>query len=156
MWSWLCDQPDGDRSRAIEMLERWSGRKPIDDPGGRPMSADELRALTASGLVDVGAHTVTHPRLSRLPRAAQAVEIQHSFADCRAILGRDPLGFSYPNGDYGPESVEFVRSAGFALACDSRADLAWAGDDAHRIPRISVKEESGVALSRRLRWDWLA
>ena len=156
LWSWLCDQPDRDKSRAIEALERWSGRMPVDDPGGRPMTADELRHLVAGGLVDVGAHTVTHPRLSRLPRAAQAAEIASSREQCRAVLGRDPVAFSYPNGDYAVESVALVRQAGFSIACDSRADLAWAGDDAHRIPRISVKEETGDALSRRLRWGWLA
>lgn len=156
LWTWLCDQPDAAKQRALDHLERWSGRARSDDPGGRPMNADELRQLVAGGLVDVGAHTVTHPRLSRLPCSAQAAEIERSRQDCRAILGRDPIAFSYPNGDYAPESVELVREAGFALACDSRADLAWAGDDAHRIPRISVKEETGDALSRRLRWGWLA
>jgi peptidoglycan/xylan/chitin deacetylase (PgdA/CDA1 family) len=156
LWSWLADQPDSDKLRAIEALERWSGRGSADDPGGRPMTADELRRLTASGLMDVGAHTVTHPRLSRLSRQAQEAEIQRSLADCRAIIGREPAAFSYPNGDYGPESVDIVREAGFALACDSRADLMWAGGDLHRIPRISVREESGAALVRRLRWEWLA
>jgi peptidoglycan/xylan/chitin deacetylase (PgdA/CDA1 family) len=156
LWAWLCDQPDAAKLRALEFLERWSGRAPAQDPGGRPMNAYELRELVSGGLVDVGAHTVTHPRLSRLPREAQAAEIEQSRRDCRAILDRDPSVFSYPNGDYAPESVELVRQAGFALACDSRADLAWAGDDAHRIPRISVKEETGDALSRRLRWGWLA
>jgi peptidoglycan/xylan/chitin deacetylase (PgdA/CDA1 family) len=156
LWAWLCDRPDAAKLRALEHLERWIGRAQAHDPDGRPMSCDELRQLVAGGLVDVGAHTVTHPRLSRLPREAQAAEIARSREDCRALLGHDPVAFSYPNGDYAPESVELVREAGFALACDSRADLAWAGDDAHRIPRISVKEETGDALSRRLRWAWLA
>lgn len=156
LWSWLCDQPDAARLRALDQLQRWCGRAPADDPDGRPMTADELRQLVADGLLDVGAHTMSHPRLSRLPRDAQAREIERSREDCRRILGREPLAFSYPNGDYAPESVELVRRAGFRLACDSRADLAWADDDGHRIPRISVREESGDALSRRLRWGWLA
>jgi len=156
LWAWLCDRSDADTLRVLEHLERWSGRAPAHDPGGRPMSPDELRQLVAGGLVDVGAHTVTHPRLSRLPRDAQAAEIANSRRQCRAVLGRDPVAFSYPNGDYALESVELVRQAGFSIACDSRADFTWAGDDAHRIPRISVREETGDALSRRLRWGWLA
>ena len=57
----------------------------------------------------------------------------------------------------GHETItDIVPLAGFALACNSRQDLAWAGDDALQIPRISVKEETGAALSRRLRWSWLA
>lgn len=156
LWTWLCDQTDADKERVLEQLERWCGRSPAADLDGRPMTVQELRQLVAGGLMDVGAHTVTHPRLSQLPAAAQAAEIERSLAGCREILGRRPVAFSYPNGDYTPESVELVRRAGFALACDSRADLVWAGDDALRVPRISVQNESGSALLRRLRWFWLA
>jgi peptidoglycan/xylan/chitin deacetylase (PgdA/CDA1 family) len=156
LWEWLCERTDAERVSSLDFLENWSGRGAAGDAAGRPMGAEELRQIVSGGLIDVGAHTVTHPRLSRLPRAAQASEIQRSRDDCRAILGRDPVAFSYPNGDHAPESVELVKQAGFAVACDSRQDLAWAGGDAHLIPRISVRNESGDALSRRLRWYWLA
>jgi peptidoglycan/xylan/chitin deacetylase (PgdA/CDA1 family) len=156
LWTWLCDQPDAARVDAIDQLERWCGQPLSDDADGRPMGVEELRQLVSGGIVDVGAHTVTHPRLSRLSVPQQTAEIENSWADCRNMLGRDPVAFSYPNGDYAPDSVELVRRAGFALACDSRADLTWAGDDRHCIPRISVGRESGQALSRRLRRFWLA
>lgn len=156
LWAWLCDRTEAERAPALEFLENWSGRGEAGDAAGRPMSAEQLRAIVSGGLIDVGAHTVTHPRLSRLPRAAQQSEIQRSRDHCRAIVGRDPVAFSYPNGDHGPESVELVKQAGFAVACDSRQDLAWADGDPHLIPRISVRDESGDAMSRRLRWYWLA
>jgi peptidoglycan/xylan/chitin deacetylase (PgdA/CDA1 family) len=155
LWAWLSDQPDAARGLALSRLEQWSGRSVGDDPGGRAMDAGELRALTAGGLVDVGAHTVTHPRLSRLTHSAQAAEIEQSREDCRALLGRDPVAFSYPNGDCGPDTSAIVRRAGFELACDSRQDLVWSDGDPLRVPRISVRQESGAALARRLRLGWL-
>jgi peptidoglycan/xylan/chitin deacetylase (PgdA/CDA1 family) len=125
---------------------------------GRPMSADELRAAGAEGgLVDVGAHTVTHPRLSRLARAAQAAEIERSFA---ATAGRSSAAIRWASRTrtaiYAPESVEIVRRAGFAAACDSHPDLVWSTGDAYRMPRIVVGNESGETLLRRLHWEWLA
>jgi peptidoglycan/xylan/chitin deacetylase (PgdA/CDA1 family) len=41
----------------------------------RLMNAEQLRQLTASGLVDVGAHTLTHPHLSALGVDEQRTEI---------------------------------------------------------------------------------
>jgi len=154
LWAWLCDQPDPVRATVLERLEHWSGQPAASDPMSRPMTADEIRELASGGLIDIGAHTMTHPRLSRLSSAEKAMQIERSRDDCRQILGRDPRCFSYPNGDHDPESVELVRKAGFTVACDSRQDLAWVTGDIHRVPRISVRNESGEALLRRLRWDW--
>jgi peptidoglycan/xylan/chitin deacetylase (PgdA/CDA1 family) len=156
LWEWLCDQAAPARSSALETLQQWSGQVATPDPTGRPMTADELRELAGGGLVDLGAHTATHPRLSRLTSAEKRTQIEGSRSDCRSVLGRDPMCFSYPNGDCDAESVEIVRKAGFSVACDSRQDLAWSTDDQYRVPRISVRDESGEALLRRLRWFWLA
>ena len=156
LWEWLCDQPDPVRASTLATLEQWSGHHAALDPTSRPMNAAELRELVSGGILDVGAHTVTHPRLSRLTSVEKGTQIERSLSDCRSILGRDPLCFSYPNGDHDPQSVEIVRKAGFRVACDSRQDLAWGTEDIYRVPRISVRDESSEALLRRLRWIWLA
>jgi peptidoglycan/xylan/chitin deacetylase (PgdA/CDA1 family) len=156
LWVWLCDQPDASREHALASLERWSG--PVAPPRSddRPMTADELRDLAADGLIEIGAHTVTHPMLSRLTSRDKAIQIERSRIECRQILGQDPPCFSYPNGNHDPESVEIVRRTGFAAACDSRQDLVWSSEDAHQMPRLLAWNESGAAMTRRLRWEWLA
>jgi peptidoglycan/xylan/chitin deacetylase (PgdA/CDA1 family) len=156
LWAWLCDLPDAAREHALARLERWAGQLASQRSNGRPLTEDELRELAADGLVEIGAHTVTHPMLSRLASQDKTTQIERSRSECRRILGHDPLCFSYPNGDHDPESVEIVRRAGFAAACDSHPDLVWSTGDAYRMPRIVVGNESGTALLRRLRWEWLA
>lgn len=156
LWDWLCGQSEEDRGRVLQELEDRLGAPAAADRGGWPMTADEVRALVAGGLVDIGAHTVTHPMLSRLPAGDKAIEIRQSRADCRRLSGGDPACFAYPHGDLDAECVELVREAGFDAACTSEPDLVWSTGDAHRMPRIFVHNEGGDALLRRLRWYWLA
>jgi len=156
LWHWLCDQPQPDRARALGMLEGWAGTSTASDPAGWPMTPGQVGELVASGLIEVGAHTVSHPMLTRLSSREQEVEIEQSRIECQRLLGREPRCFSFPNGDHDADSVAIVRKAGFALACTSQADLVWASGDAHATPRISVRNETGEALLRRLRWLWLA
>jgi peptidoglycan/xylan/chitin deacetylase (PgdA/CDA1 family) len=147
--------PASVRDKAIAEIERWARVQLPLDPDARPMNAEELRQLVAGGLVELGAHTVTHPLLSRLPTDKKAAEIEESRRGCAAWVGREPRAFAFPNGDLDEESVDLVRRAGFELACTSRQDLVWTSGDAYRVPRISVRDEGGEALWRRLRWQWL-
>jgi peptidoglycan/xylan/chitin deacetylase (PgdA/CDA1 family) len=156
LWNWLSNRPDTDRLRALDALQQWTGASPAPDPDGWPMTSDQVSELVAGGLVEIGAHSVTHPMMSRLPRSDKAKEIQQSRADCRRLTGRDPACFAYPNGDLDTECVELVREAGFHAACTSESDLVWSSGDAFRMPRIFVRNEGGEALMRRLRWYWLA
>jgi peptidoglycan/xylan/chitin deacetylase (PgdA/CDA1 family) len=155
LWERLVSAQASVRDRAIAELERWAGAQPSADSRVRPMNAEELGQLVAGGLVDLGAHTVTHPLLSRLPTDQKAAEIDGSRRDCAKWAGRAPRAFAFPNGDLDEESVDCVRRAGFELACTSRQDLVWASGDLFQVPRISVRNEGGEALWRRLRWQWL-
>lgn len=79
---------------------------------------DDVHALAGLG-VTIGAHTVTHPILSRLDPEAARAEIVESASMIEAACGRPPRAFAYPNGrpaDYGPTVVGLVREAGFTCA----------------------------------------
>lgn len=156
LWDWLGGRPEAERSQVLQELEDRLGAPLASDRGAWPMTPDEVRSLVAGGLVDIGAHTVTHPMLSRLSSKDKAIEIRQSRADCRRLSGRDPVCFAFPHGDLDAECVELVREAGFDTACTSESDLVWSSEDAHQMPRIFVRNEGGAALMRRLRWYWLA
>jgi peptidoglycan/xylan/chitin deacetylase (PgdA/CDA1 family) len=156
LWDWCCSRAPEDREYALTGIERWSGVKLTPDPADWPMSAEQVRELVDGGLVEIGAHTVTHRMLSRLASADKASEIRQARADCRELTGRDPTCFAYPHGDLDAESAALVRQAGFETACTSEPDLVWATDDPFATPRLFVPNESGQALLRRLRWYWLA
>lgn len=155
LWAWLAGRPEEERVRQVARIEAWSGTSPGEDRSAWPMTADQLRQLASGGLVDIGAHSVSHPRLTKLSRAEKQFEIAQSCLDCEHILGNRPTSFSFPNGDYDEECTDLVREAGFTVACTSRPDLVWASGKAHETSRISVPDCSGEALWRLLRWRWL-
>lgn len=121
----------------------------------RPLSAAELRTLAACGRVSIGSHAVTHPSLPGLSREAKAWEIGHSAEQCEQLTGRRPSTFAYPFGDLDDESVELVRDAGYSLACSTREDLYWDGDDVFVLPRVAVGNWSPREFRQRMSWYWL-
>lgn len=110
-------------------------------PEYRPLSWDEVRSLAGGG-VEFGAHTRTHPILSRVLDAEQLRdEIAGSKARIEAELGRAVAHFCYPNGrgvDIGAAAVDVVRGAGFRTAVTAEPGLNQAGADGFLLRRIGA------------------
>ena len=51
------------RQRVLRELRGWAGTEPAVRPRHRPFSLEEAVALAQGGLVEVGAHAVSHPAL---------------------------------------------------------------------------------------------
>lgn len=102
-----------------------------------------LRALDAEPLATIGAHTINHFRLRRLPREQALDEIVRSADEIERMLGVRPRHLAYPYGKAdaaGPREVELAREAGFVSAVTTRHGVlmpAHAGR-MHELPRISV------------------
>lgn len=64
----------------------------------------------------IGAHTCTHPRLSRISRAMAKEEIQSSKRKLEDQFGLSVDHFAYPYGDYDDGVRDLVREAGFKTA----------------------------------------
>ena len=79
----------------------------------------ELRRLAREGVV-LGAHTRTHPFLSRLTPEAARAETLGSLADLRREIGEVLPIFAYPDGRHNQLALEAVRAAGFTLAFTTR------------------------------------
>lgn len=118
---------------------------------GRAMTADEVRALAAEGLVTIGAHTVTHPVLTGLGAAACRRESIESKLACEAMVGVPIAAFAYPYGDFDAQAREAVRAAGFTIACSSQRGPAVATSDALALPRIHISDMDGDEFERALR-----
>jgi peptidoglycan/xylan/chitin deacetylase (PgdA/CDA1 family) len=117
------------------------------------MSAAEINTLAQGGLIEVGAHTVTHTRLSDLTPAAQRTEIVTSKTQLEAILNHPVTSFAYPFGrqsDYTAQTVALIREAGFDAACSNFMGLVTAGTDRYQLPRGQVQDITGEELARRL------
>jgi peptidoglycan/xylan/chitin deacetylase (PgdA/CDA1 family) len=146
--------PEGERRKVLHKLLAWAGAESVARPPYRALSPDDLSRLAEGGLVEIGAHTVTHPVLSALPAAAQRDEIQGSKTYLEEILGRPVTSFSYPHGsrsDYTAETVAIIRKAGFACACSNFPGVVWRRTELLQLPRVRVRDWDGDEFARRLK-----
>jgi peptidoglycan/xylan/chitin deacetylase (PgdA/CDA1 family) len=105
------------------------------------MDVDELRALAASPLATIGAHTWSHVNLRRVSRDRLVDEIERGVADLTAVLGARPTVFAYPYGNHASAGVrEFAAANAFALAVTTEPGTLKAADldRLAALPRISV------------------
>jgi peptidoglycan/xylan/chitin deacetylase (PgdA/CDA1 family) len=119
-----------------------------------PLTSEEIYHLAEGGLVEVGAHTVTHPVLSALPPATQRSEIEQSKLYLEALLGHPITSFAYPYGsrsDYMAETVTAVEKAGFICACANFPGTVQRHANNFELPRVVVRDWNGDKFARRLR-----
>jgi peptidoglycan/xylan/chitin deacetylase (PgdA/CDA1 family) len=110
------------------------------------MGWDEIALMAADPLVTIGAHTVTHPILTKLTTDEARAEMAGGASAIEARLGRKPVHFSFPVG--GPTAAstrEFALAAavGFATAVTTRPGVIFPDhlDYMNALPRISVNGE---------------
>lgn len=91
-----------------------------NEPPAKLMSPSQMIELYRSG-IEIGSHTVTHPRLPiASPKSAQS-EIRDSKDALEQLIGSQVLSFAYPYGELSQTVKELVSEAGyrFAVAADS-------------------------------------
>jgi len=121
------------------------------------LTPDELRRWHAAGQ-QVGAHTVNHPILARLPEAEAVAEITRGRAELEAIVDERVGLFAYPNGkpgvDYLPRHVEIVRELGFDAAVSTRWGVSSSRSPAFELPRFTpwdrTRSRFGLRMLRQL------
>jgi peptidoglycan/xylan/chitin deacetylase (PgdA/CDA1 family) len=112
--------------------------------GQRPMlSWDEIAALPAS-VVEIGAHSHTHPQLDTLSLTAADREIRTSKAILEDHLGREISSFAYPHGYHGPQVRRMVQDAGFSSACAVKHAMSSLQDDRFALSRIIVYRDQTI------------
>lgn len=121
----------------------------------RALTPDELLRLAEGGLVEIGAHSVSHPRLPVLEADSRDREIRDSRAFLESLLGREVTSFAYPHGLNDPSTRSSVEEAGFARAFTSATGVVRARTDRLRLPRVQVPDCDGETFERflfRLGW----
>jgi peptidoglycan/xylan/chitin deacetylase (PgdA/CDA1 family) len=105
------------------------------------ISWDMLDVLARDPLVEIGAHTVSHPRISSLSPEGALRELVDARLRLNERLGIDVQHFAFPYGrsvDCGPRDFALARQAGFASAATTRKGLVRSGQDAFSIPRNTM------------------
>jgi len=106
----------GDPARFSKMLARAYPLSPEVAAFYGGMTHDQLKTAGNCSLFEIGSHTVNHTLLSLLPREMQEKEIVDSKRFLSAATGKPVRYFAYPGGDYGWDTVELVKTAGFEAA----------------------------------------
>lgn len=109
------------------------------------LSWEQLRELAVSGW-EIGAHSMTHPLLTRLDDQTLAWELQESKRHCEEMLERPCRTMAYPTGDFDERVERAVVAAGYEAAAalpqrfDNPRPTAW--------PRVSIQRRDGDAAFR--------
>lgn len=108
-------------------------------PRMRILRAEDIREVSERG-IEVGSHSMTHPRLSSMAPKLVDREVNDSRRILGEILGEKVEGFSYPYGSLTDATLQAVRRAEYAYACAWNPLREWGDYD---LPRIPVFERDG-------------
>ena len=105
------------------------------------MSWAQLHEVAASGLVEIGSHTCTHPILAHTNEEESWEEFSQSRGMIENKLNIEVKSFCYPNGmpgDYLPVHLQMLRRAGYSSAVASHFGMVNEDSDLFSLPRFGV------------------
>jgi peptidoglycan/xylan/chitin deacetylase (PgdA/CDA1 family) len=124
------------------------------------MDVEQLKEVDASGLVEIGAHTMNHPILKNESDEFCEYEIKQSVAELGSILGRPIKSFAYPNGqpelDFSEREKRFLRQAGVQISFSEEIDHFSRENDLYSIPRngLAHGNRAFILLKMLLGKNW--
>jgi peptidoglycan/xylan/chitin deacetylase (PgdA/CDA1 family) len=115
-------------------------------PQMRLLTVEGVREVAARGM-EVGSHSMSHPKLSSLDPEMLEEEVNGSRRVLGEVLGEAVDGFCYPYGFIDGASVLAVRTARYAYAC---AVVVRVEGSAYDLPRITVAEDNLPKFAAKL------
>jgi peptidoglycan/xylan/chitin deacetylase (PgdA/CDA1 family) len=118
------------------------------------MTWKQLQEIALDPLVQIGAHTVTHPSLANLSEREAGHEIEQSKRILERKLGVRISHFAYPFGGYencGAREFGLARGLGFTTAVTTRSSNIFSADKEHvmSLPRKSMRaDDAGLEAVR--------
>ncbi len=149
-----------DPDRRDRVVARLTSALEVAEPDERRWSKlgwDEVSEMAAGG-ISFGAHTVSHPILTRIPRDEAVREIRDSRDAIERALGRPVTLFAYPNGsrgDFDEHVKRAVRDAGFRCAVTTVAGANDGGTDPFELRRVGMWDPAPRTAVMRLAWSKL-
>jgi peptidoglycan/xylan/chitin deacetylase (PgdA/CDA1 family) len=113
----------------------------LDTTMERLMDRTQVQEWLSLGF-EIGAHTLTHPRLTAIPIAAAKNEIAGSKKKLEDLFGIPIKHFAYPYGGYNDAIVDLVEEAGFETSCTCDPKVVRQGADPFRLGRFLTHERS--------------
>ena len=115
------------------------------------LSWGAIAEIAASGMIEIGSHSHTHPQFDRLPAERLAGETARPKELLEDKLGQAVTSFAYPFGRFDRRSRDAVAAAGYTAGCTMLAWSATPGDHLLELPRVSIFQDTDAdVLARRL------
>jgi peptidoglycan/xylan/chitin deacetylase (PgdA/CDA1 family) len=142
------DYVDSGRPMAWEGYDIWQGTE--HEAELECMGWEELRELAEVGW-EVGSHTCSHPRLSRLGEPEIATELRRSREVCEKRMERPCESLAYPYSDFDDRAMRAAGAAGYRFAASvprvpaAPLPLRW--------PRVGVYHGESAKQVRMRAWS---
>ena len=153
VWLYGLLQPlaEAERQQVMEQIQTRLGTTAPDISDRKLLSADEVLRLGQGTLIEIGAHTISHPKLAKIPKSEQETEIWQCKSYLEELINRPVNSFAYPHGSLSDATVTAVRDAGYACACTSLNDVVWNRSNHFQLPRFWPIDCDGASFGRWLR-----
>ena len=119
-----------------------------NEDGIEQLSLEELRKLQRTGLIDIEAHTKTHPHLPQISKEEQLEEVVGSKMALEKAIEKKITLFAYPYGQFNDDSVAIVRNSGFEAAVTVSEGTVSPRADMFRLPRVSIDRSTSQVQFR--------
>jgi peptidoglycan/xylan/chitin deacetylase (PgdA/CDA1 family) len=107
------------------------------------MNVEQMRTVQKSGLVTIGSHAISHPRLTRIPADVMADEVVRSRRILENALQTPVEHICYPYGDHNVDVIDVARAAGYISGTTIVKGLATPQHDPLALPRKAMSFGEG-------------
>jgi peptidoglycan/xylan/chitin deacetylase (PgdA/CDA1 family) len=129
--------------------QRRSSRAGSDLSREERLTDDEVRELVASGLVELGSHTLNHVDLTQVDDDTKTRELAESKTAIEALADQPVRTFCYPFGLVGEGDPERLRALGYEAALTVEQGISDpVRDDPMRWKRVKVSGVEGMFAFR--------
>ena len=127
---------------AFPLLKKYNAKATIylatQIEGIEKLDTAQIQEMSASGLIEFGAHTQHHVNLLKLSDEEAFAEMQASKKDVEVLVGKC-LSFAYPFGRFNEKHQQMAKKIGFKNAVSTRKKVeAYTETNQFNIPRVST------------------
>lgn len=123
-------------SGMIGETNSWDPGTPLE--GRRLLTWTQIADLREAG-ISIGAHTLSHVRLTERDHDEARREVAESGACLESRLGMPTLHFAYPYGKTSPSVQQLVQKAGYLTACGIRPGPNGSSVPLHDLRRVEIE-----------------
>jgi peptidoglycan/xylan/chitin deacetylase (PgdA/CDA1 family) len=114
--------------------------------GQNYMTPDMVASISASGLVEIGGHTITHPSLKGMSFARAEVEVTKGRQMLEQEFHVPVVSFAYPYGTFDEQAIAIAKQAGFTTAVSTIPGIEENQADRFFLFRIRPGYRTGQSL----------